>query len=53
MAELFEEPLRAEDLYEEAIALWHGGGSLGDRTLEFYTNYYLQDDILMKVDRAP
>ena len=29
MAELFAEPLRAEDLYEEAIALWHGGGSLG------------------------
>ena len=52
MAELFEEPLSAEDLYDEAIALWHGGGSLGDRTLEFYTNYYLQDDILMKVDRA-
>ena len=52
MAELFEEPLRAEDLYDEAIALWHGGGSWGDRTLEFYTNYYLQDDILMKVDRA-
>ncbi len=52
MADLFEDPLRAEDLYEEAIALWNGGGSLGDRTLEFYTNYYLQDDILMKVDRA-
>jgi len=52
IAELFEEPMRAEDLYEEAISLWSGGGSLGDRTLEFYTNYYLQDDILMKVDRA-
>jgi asparagine synthase (glutamine-hydrolysing) len=50
--ELFEEPLCAEDLYEEAIALWAGGSNLGDRTLEFYTNYYLQDDILMKVDRA-
>ena len=52
MSELFAEPLRAEDLYEEAIALWHGGSSLGDRSLEFYTTYYLQDDILMKVDRA-
>lgn len=52
MAELFEESVRAEDLYDEAIALWNSGGSLGDRTLEFYTNYYLQDDILMKVDRA-
>jgi asparagine synthase (glutamine-hydrolysing) len=52
IGELFEEPLCAEDLYEEAIALWNSGGNLGDRTLEFYTNYYLQDDILMKVDRA-
>jgi asparagine synthase (glutamine-hydrolysing) len=52
IAELFEEPVRAEDLYDEAISLWSGGGSLGDRTLEFYTNLYLQDDILMKVDRA-
>jgi asparagine synthase (glutamine-hydrolysing) len=52
MAELFDEPVRAEDLYDEAIALWNGGQSLGDRTLEFYTNHYLQDDILMKVDRA-
>lgn len=51
-AELFEEPLCAEDLYDEAITLWNGGGSIGDRTLEFYTNHYLQDDILMKVDRA-
>ena len=52
MEELFEEPLPAEDLYEEAIGLWDGGGNLGDRTLEFYTNYYLQDDILTKIDRA-
>jgi asparagine synthase (glutamine-hydrolysing) len=52
IAELFEQPLRAEELYEEAIALWDGGNSLGDRTLEFYTNYYLPDDILMKADRA-
>jgi asparagine synthase (glutamine-hydrolysing) len=52
MVELFEEPMHAEDLYDEAIALWNGGGSLGDRTLEFYTNHYLPDDILMKVDRA-
>jgi asparagine synthase (glutamine-hydrolysing) len=52
MGELFEEPLCAEDLYEEAIDLWSSGGNMGDRTLEFYTNYYLQDDILMKVDRA-
>jgi asparagine synthase (glutamine-hydrolysing) len=52
MAEFFEEPLSAEDLYEEAIALWDSAENIGDRTLEFYTNSYLQDDILMKVDRA-
>ena len=28
------------------------GKDLVDRTLEFYTNFYLQDGILMKVDRA-
>ena len=43
-----------EDLYEEAIALWDGGRreAFVDRTLEFFTNFYLQDDILTKVDRA-
>ena len=51
--DLFEEPLTAEDLYEEAIALWEQGrGDVVDRTLEFYTNFYLADDILTKVDRA-
>lgn len=54
MAELFDEPVRLEDVYSEAIALWEEtpGKSLIDRTLEFFTNFYLQDDILTKVDRA-
>lgn len=54
MSELFSEPVRVEDLYSEAIALWEEtpGKSLVDRTLEFFTNFYLQDDILTKVDRA-
>ena len=55
IADLFEEPVAAEELYSEAIALWSsGGGGKSDieRTLEFYTNFYLQDDILTKVDRA-
>jgi len=54
MAELFDEPIRPEELFEEAIALWNRDPRLGllDRTLEFYTNLYLQDDILMKSDRA-
>lgn len=52
--ELFERPLPPEELYEEVLELWHSGENkdLVDRTLEFYTKFYLQDDILMKVDRA-
>jgi asparagine synthase (glutamine-hydrolysing) len=54
MAELFNEPLTPEELYSEALDVWSAGNtpSLVDRSLEFYTNFYLQDDILMKVDRA-
>ncbi len=54
MADLFEAPIRPEELFEEAIALWNRDPRLGvlDRTLEFYTNLYLQDDILTKSDRA-
>jgi asparagine synthase (glutamine-hydrolysing) len=54
IVDLFERPLPPEDLYEEVLALWQSGDGkdLVDRTLEFYTNFYLQDDILMKVDRA-
>lgn len=54
VADLFEQPIAAEELYSEAIALWSAGERKSDidRTLEFYTNFYLQDDILTKVDRA-
>ena len=54
MADLFDAPIAPEELFEEAIALWNRDPKLGllDRTLEFYTNLYLQDDILMKSDRA-
>lgn len=54
MAEIFETPVALEDLYSEAIALWNDGESKGltDRTLDFFTNLYLQDNILTKVDRA-
>ena len=52
--ELLGEPVEVEALYSEAIECWERcpGGSLVDRTLEFYTRLYLQDDILAKVDRA-
>ncbi|HXF80543.1 MAG TPA: asparagine synthase (glutamine-hydrolyzing) [Usitatibacter sp.] len=54
VAELFDEPVAAEDLYSEAIAAWEGtrAAHAVDKTLEFYTRFYLQDDILAKADRA-
>jgi asparagine synthase (glutamine-hydrolysing) len=51
---LFEHPLAAEELYAEPIALWNSRPDLSveDRTLEFYTRFYLTENILFKVDRA-
>jgi len=54
MAEIFTVPLPLEELYDEAITLWESGGAADpvDKTLEFFTNLYLTDDILTKTDRA-
>src|SRR5205823_7640564 len=54
LAELIDTPLRVEDVYDEAIALWDSADDkpVVDRALEFFTTFYLQDDILTKVDRA-
>jgi asparagine synthase (glutamine-hydrolysing) len=54
VAELLDTPARFEDLYEESIKLWEAsrGKSDIDRTLEFFTNIYLPNNILTKVDRA-
>jgi asparagine synthase (glutamine-hydrolysing) len=56
IADLFARPADAEELYGEVLALWREGEEAGlsllDRTLEFYTRFYLQDDVLTKVDRA-
>jgi asparagine synthase (glutamine-hydrolysing) len=54
LAEVFEDALTPEELYSEAIEAWEADAhrSTVDRTLAFYTNFYLQDDILTKVDRA-
>lgn len=54
IAELLNMPVRPEEVYAEAIALWErpGGGDLLDKSLEFFTTFYLRDDILAKVDRA-
>jgi asparagine synthase (glutamine-hydrolysing) len=54
LEDLFDAPVRYEDVYDEAIALWERDPSKSDvdRTLEFFTTFYLQDDILFKADRA-
>ncbi len=44
-----------EEIYSEAIEAWEGVGVHADpvdKTLQFFTRLYLQDDILAKVDRA-
>jgi len=54
MAALLNEPVAIEDVYSEVLECWEtdSAGSMVDRTLEFYTRFYLQDDVLLKVDRA-
>jgi asparagine synthase (glutamine-hydrolysing) len=50
----FHSTIDLEDVYSEAIEQWDScrTDSLVDRTMQFYTKLYLQDDILTKVDRA-
>jgi asparagine synthase (glutamine-hydrolysing) len=54
LQDLFQEPVDVHEVYAEAIAAWErsGAGSLEDRTLQFFTRLYLQNDILVKIDRA-
>jgi asparagine synthase (glutamine-hydrolysing) len=54
LQQLFHEPVRYEELFEEAIAAWETSKADNpvDRSLEFYTRFYLQDGILTKIDRA-
>lgn len=54
IARLTGQPAAIEDLYSEAIETWDACAqkNLTDRTLQFYTEIYLQDGILAKVDRA-
>ena len=51
---LFREPTDIEEVYAEAIEQWDAckQKNLVDKTLQFYTKLYLQDDILVKADRA-
>jgi asparagine synthase (glutamine-hydrolysing) len=54
LAELFGEPVDAEEVFSEAIEAWErcAGESLVDRTRVFFTRLYLGNDILVKMDRA-
>jgi asparagine synthase (glutamine-hydrolysing) len=54
LKDLFNRSIDVEDVYSEAIEQWDAcrQESIIDKTLQFYTRLYLQDDILMKVDRA-
>ena len=53
IAALLGDPVDPEELFSEAIEAWDAsGGSLVDRTLQFFTRTYLEGDILAKLDRA-
>ncbi len=54
LQELFQEPVDPEEVYSEAISAWErcSGADDVDRSICFYIDLYLQDDILTKVDRA-
>jgi asparagine synthase (glutamine-hydrolysing) len=52
--DLCGEPADPEEIYSEAIETWDRCAQPNpvDRALQFWTQVYLQDDILVKVDRA-
>lgn len=54
LSELFAQPCDPEEVYSEAIEAWEecAPTDIVDKSLEFYAKLYLQDDILVKVDRA-
>jgi asparagine synthase (glutamine-hydrolysing) len=54
ISELMATPIEWDELYSEAVEAWDSSESsnLIDKTSEFYANFYLQDSILSKVDRA-
>lgn len=54
ITELFDGPVDLDELYSEAIDAWDGCTADNDveRSIAFYIRTYLQDDILVKVDRA-
>jgi len=51
--EIFEEKTTNDELYSESIDLWNKNNYSNsvDKSLEFYTKIFLQDQILVKTDR--
>jgi asparagine synthase (glutamine-hydrolysing) len=54
IGQLFGSRPDPEELYSEAIAAWNHPSANNDvdRSIQFYVRLYLQDDILVKTDRA-
>ena len=54
LQECFSDPVDLEDIYSEAIELWDDDEANGvlEKTMQFYVRLYLQNDILVKIDRA-
>lgn len=54
ITDLFNSPTAAEELYSEAIEAWAACPSdhIVDKSLDFYTRFYLPDGVLTKTDRA-
>lgn len=54
LRELFLEPVDLEEIFSEAIECWENcnSPSMIDKTMQFFVKLYLQDNILVKVDRA-
>jgi asparagine synthase (glutamine-hydrolysing) len=54
IGQLFGNKPDPESLYSEAIAAWNHPSATNDvdRAIQFFVRLYLQDDILVKIDRA-
>jgi len=54
LSELLHEPASLEEVYSEAIQAWEEdeGYSALDRATSFFIRFYLQENVLAKVDRA-
>ncbi len=54
LQDLFQQDVQVEEVFSEVLALWREDPEKSpvDKTLEYFTNFYLPDDVLVKTDRA-